>query len=136
LRWFAVRYPHAGGVADGVLRHVRPFEAIFVPDELADALSDRAWLAAMLDSERALANAGALAGVVPAAAAGAIAEECDVDRFDIAELARLGRAAGNPVEPLVRALRARVDEHASYVHRGATSQDVLDTAAVLVARSA
>jgi 3-carboxy-cis,cis-muconate cycloisomerase len=116
---------------------VRPFAAIFVPDELADALADRAWLEAMLDAERALANAGALAGVVPAAAAGAIAEQCDADRFDVAELVRLGRDAGNPVEPLVRALRERVgDEHASYVHRGATSQDVLDTAAVLVARAA
>lgn len=115
---------------------MRPFAAIFVSDELEDALSDRAWLAAMLDAERALANAGALAGVVPAAAAGAIAEECDADRFDVDELARQGRDAGNPVEPLVRALRERVGEHGEYVHRGATSQDVLDTAAVLVSRSA
>jgi 3-carboxy-cis,cis-muconate cycloisomerase len=116
---------------------VRPFAAIFVPDELEDALSDRAWLEAMLDAERALANAGALAGVVPAVAAAAIAEQCDADRFDVAELARQGRDAGNPVEPLVRALRERVgDEHGAYVHRGATSQDVLDTAAVLVARRA
>jgi 3-carboxy-cis,cis-muconate cycloisomerase len=116
---------------------VRPFAAIFVPDELEDALSDRAWLEAMLDAERALANAGALAGVVPASAAAAIAEQCEADRFDLAELAEQGRAAGNPVEPLVRALRDRVDEeHGAYVHRGATSQDVLDTAAVLVARSA
>ena len=91
----------------------------------------------MLDAERALANAGALAGIVPAAAAGAIAEQCDADFFDVGELARQGRDAGNPVEPLVRALRERVgDEHAAYVHRSATSQDVLDTAAVLVARRA
>jgi 3-carboxy-cis,cis-muconate cycloisomerase len=116
---------------------VRPFASIFVPDELEDALSDRAWLEAMLDAERALANAGALADVVPAAAAGAIAEQCEADRFDVDELAKQGRAAGNPVEPLVRALRERIgEEHASYVHRGATSQDVLDTAAVLVARAA
>ncbi len=116
---------------------MRPFAAIFVPDELEDALSDRAWLEAMLDAERALANAGALAGVVPASAAAAIAEQCEADRFDFAELAEQGRAAGNPVEPLVRALRDRVgEEHGAYVHRGATSQDVLDTAAVLVARSA
>src|SRR5436305_15038502 len=116
---------------------MRPFAAIFVPEALEDALSDRAWLAAMLDAERALANAGALAGVVPAAAAGVIAEQCDPDHFDVNELAKQGRAAGNPVEPLVRALRARLgNDHGAYVHRGATSQDVLDTAAVLVARAA
>jgi 3-carboxy-cis,cis-muconate cycloisomerase len=116
---------------------VRPFAAIFVPQELTDALSDRAWLEAMLDAERALANAGALAGNVPAAAAAAIAEQCEAERFDVDELAGHGRAAGNPVEPLVRALRERVgEEHGPYVHRGATSQDVLDSAAVLVARSA
>jgi len=98
---------------------VRPFAAIFVPDELEDALSDRAWLEAMLDAERALANAGSLAGVVPASAAAAIAEQCEADRFDLAELAEQGRPAGNPVEPLVRALRDRVgEEHAAYVHRG------------------
>ena len=116
---------------------MRPFTAIFVPEELEDALSDRAWLGAMLDAERALANAGALAGVVPAAAAGAIAEQCDPDHFDVTELAKQGRAAGNPVEPLVRALRRRVgNDHGAYVHHGATSQDVLDTAAVLVTRAA
>ena len=116
---------------------MRPFAAIFVPDALEDVLSDRAWLEAMLDSERALANAGSLAGVVPPAAAGAIAEECDADRFDVAELAEQGRDAGNPVEPLVRTLRERVGvDHRAYVHFGATSQDVLDTAAALVARAA
>ena len=52
--------------------------------------------------------------------------------LDVEALAREGRAAGNPVEPLVRRLRGR-SEH---VHHGATSQDVLDTAAALVAREA
>jgi 3-carboxy-cis,cis-muconate cycloisomerase len=48
-----------------------------------------------------------------------------------------GRAAGNPVEPLVRAIRAQVgDAHAAGVHRGATSQDILDSAAMLVAQRA
>ncbi len=51
-------------------------------------------------------------------------------------LAQQGRAAGNPVEPLVRAIRERVGEHADFVHRGATSQDILDTAAMLVAQRA
>ncbi|HVC86247.1 MAG TPA: 3-carboxy-cis,cis-muconate cycloisomerase [Gaiellaceae bacterium] len=114
-----------------------PFSAIFVPDELADALSDRSWLAAMLDAERALAHAESVAGVVPAAAAAAVAAACDPSLYDVADLAVAGRVAGNPAEPLVRALRERVgDEHAASVHRGATSQDVVDTAAMLVASRA
>jgi 3-carboxy-cis,cis-muconate cycloisomerase len=114
-----------------------PFTAIFVPDELADAVSDGAWLLALLDAERALANAQSLAGLVPAAAAAAVADACRPERFDVAALAEEGRAAGNPVEPLVRALRAHVgEEHSDAVHHGATSQDILDTAAMLVAQRA
>ena len=114
---------------------MRPFSAIFVPDELADALSDRAWLEALLDAERALVSAEALAGLVPAAAATAVADACRAELYDCEALAREGRAAGNPVESLVRAIRVQVgEEHAGVVHLGATSQDILDTAAMLVAR--
>ena len=110
------------------------FGPIFVPDELRQAVSDASWLEAMLDAERALTNAESLLGVVPAEVAGAIAEQCEPDRFDLDEIVRQGRAVGNPAEPLVRALRARVGgEAAAYVHFGATSQDVVDSAAMLVA---
>ena len=113
------------------------FEGIFVPQELATAVADEAWLEAMLDAERALANAQALAGVLSPAAAAAVAGACDAAAFDVHELARDGQAAGNPVEPLVRRLRDRVGpEHGDAVHRGATSQDILDSAAMLVARRA
>jgi 3-carboxy-cis,cis-muconate cycloisomerase len=113
------------------------FAALFVPADARDAVSDRAWLAAMLRAERALADASAAAGLVPAAAADAIAAACDASLYDVGDLAERGRGAGNPAEPLVRALRARVGGEASaFVHRGATSQDVLDTAAMLVARDA
>jgi 3-carboxy-cis,cis-muconate cycloisomerase len=113
------------------------FDALFVPDELAEATSDRAWLEAMLDFERALANAESVAGVIPAGAAAAIAEACDPDRFDVHDLARQGRASGNPAEPLVRALRAAVaPEGRDFVHWGATSQDTVDTAAMIVSRRA
>jgi len=116
---------------------VSAFEALFVPEGLRETVSGGAWLEAMLDAERALARAGELAGVVPAAAADAIADACVAEEFDWATLLDDGHAAGNPVEPLVRALRARVGgEHERYVHFGATSQDVLDTAAMVVARSA
>ena len=116
---------------------MRPFAAIFVPAELAKAVSDRAWLDAMLDAERALANASSLAGAIPAAAAAAVAEACRSELYDVETLAEQGRAPGNPVEPLVRALREQIGgEEARYAHRGATSQDILDTAAMLVAQRA
>jgi 3-carboxy-cis,cis-muconate cycloisomerase len=113
------------------------FGPIFVPAELSRATSDSAWLAAMLDAERALAGAQARLGIVPSQAATAIAERCRPELFDIDDLCERGRGAGNPVEPLVRALRERVGgDGADYVHWGATSQDILDTAAMLVARRA
>jgi 3-carboxy-cis,cis-muconate cycloisomerase len=113
------------------------FEAIFVPVELRRAVSDQAWLEAMLEVEQALANAEAFAGVIPAHAAGAIAAACRAESFDIAALAEAGRSTGNPAEPLVRALREAVGGTAAdAVHFGATSQDVLDSAAMLVARRA
>ena len=115
---------------------MRVFERIFVPAAFSDAVSDRAWLQAMLDVERALAAAEARAGVIPADAAKAIAAACSADQFDPAELGEQGRAPGNPVEPLVRALTGAVDgEAAGYVHWGTTSQDILDTAAMLISRN-
>ena len=114
-----------------------PFAPIFVPQDLRDAVSDRAWLQGMLDAELALARAGAAVGLVPEEAAVRIAEACRAERYDADELAREGRAVGNPVEPLVRALREAVgDEAADSLHLGATSQDIVDTAAMLVARRA
>ncbi len=111
------------------------FGPLFVPERLLDAVSDRAWLEAMLDVESALARAEAAAGIVPADSATAIADNCHPERYDIETLAREGRSVGNPAEPLVRALRDAVgDPAAGFVHWGATSQDVMDTASMLVAR--
>jgi 3-carboxy-cis,cis-muconate cycloisomerase len=108
------------------------FASLFVPKQLREAVADHAWLEAMLDAERALANASALVGALAASDAAAVADACDPSLYDIESLATAGRAAANPVEPLARALR----ERAPAAHRGATSQDILDTAAMLVARRA
>ena len=114
-----------------------PFAAIFVPQELRDAVSDRAWLQGMLDAEHALAKAGVATGLVPADAALRIGEACRADRFDAARIADDGCAVGNPAEPLVRELRTAVGtDAAEYVHLGATSQDIVDTAAMLVSQHA
>lgn len=113
------------------------FGPLFIPERLTDAVSDHAWLQAMLETERALASAVAGAGVIPADSATAIADSCRPELYDIEMLAREGRSVGNPAEPLVRALRERVGgEPARHVHWGATSQDVMDTASMLIARRA
>ena len=116
------------------------FRPIFVPDSFREALGGRAWLQAMLDAEGALALAQARAGLIPGEAAKSIVSRCDAALFDPEEIGRQGRAAGNPVPPLVRSLTAAVSEvsedAARYVHKGATSQDVTDTAAMLVAKRA
>lgn len=101
------------------------FRPIFVPDELREAVSARAWLQAILDAERALATASGVEGVP---------EACDASLYDLAALAESARRPGNPVEPVVRALRER--SGVAEAHRGATSQDILDTAVMLVARNA
>jgi 3-carboxy-cis,cis-muconate cycloisomerase len=116
---------------------VTPFSAIFVPHELQEAVSDGAWLQGMLDAEHALAKAGAAVGLLPEDAVAQIAEACRAELYDPWRLAGDGRAVGNPAEPLVRELRAAVgEETAGYVHLGATSQDIVDTAAMLVCRRA
>ena len=95
--------------------------------------SDRAWVQAMLDVEAALARAHAAAGTIPAAHADAIASVCDVDRFDIAALGEQTAASASPVVPLVDALRTLAGDAAASVHVDATSQDIVDTATMLVA---
>jgi 3-carboxy-cis,cis-muconate cycloisomerase len=113
------------------------FRSLLLPDSIRPAVADRAWIAAMLEFEAALAAAEARAGVIPGHAAAAIAAACDLERFDPETLGREGRAAGNPAVPLMRALTEAVEgDAARFVHWGATSQDVMDTAAMLVARRA
>ncbi len=115
------------------------FDGIFGRGPASAEATDVAWLQAMLDVESALARALALAGLLPGASAEAIAACGTADRYDIAEIGRAAASSGNPVIPVVAALTAAVrgeagDEVAGQVHRGATSQDVLDTATMLMAK--
>jgi 3-carboxy-cis,cis-muconate cycloisomerase len=93
----------------------------------------------MLDFEAALARAEAATGVIPASAVEPIAKACKTESFDIAALAEAATRSGNLAIPLVKALTANVAEAdaeaARYVHWGATSQDVIDTAAMLSLRA-
>ncbi|SDP96396.1 class-II fumarase/aspartase family protein [Lentzea jiangxiensis] len=110
-----------------------PVRAGVVAASLTD---DAAWLRAMLDAEAALVRAQATLGVAPRHAADVITEVAGTAEFDLVALARAARGAANPVVAVVGALGAAVAEAdpaaAQYVHRGSTSQDILDTAAMLV----
>ena len=93
------------------------FAALFVPGPLREAVSDQAWLRAMLDAEHAL---------------GPDEDIFDPAEYDIEALCEEGRADASPVVPLARALREREPD----AHGPATSQDILDTAAMLVSSRA
>ncbi|MGW1407744.1 3-carboxy-cis,cis-muconate cycloisomerase [Streptomyces sp. NPDC002403] len=99
------------------------------------ATGDSALLQAMLDAEAALTRAQAACGLAPAEAGRAVTSAAaDAGRFDVRDLALRARAGGDPVGPLAMTLAAAVEPDVRpYVHRGATGQDILDTAAMLVA---
>jgi 3-carboxy-cis,cis-muconate cycloisomerase len=100
-------------------------------------VSDTAWLQAMLDTEAALARALERAGLAVGGAGAAVTAAARAGHFDLAELGRQAALTGNPVPALARALRQLVPPEASAaVHQGATSQDIIDTAMMLLARSA
>jgi 3-carboxy-cis,cis-muconate cycloisomerase len=105
--------------------------------EIAEALSVEAELEAMLRFEAALARAQAEAGLIPIAAADAIAETCAGFRPDLGRLAAGTARDGVLVPELVRQLRAAIGEpHAAHLHKGATSQDLIDTALLVRLRRA
>ncbi|HEX4985048.1 MAG TPA: 3-carboxy-cis,cis-muconate cycloisomerase [Burkholderiales bacterium] len=115
-------------------------DPLFRDAAIVAVFSDEARLQGMLDFEAALARAQARLGVIPAAAAPAIAAQCRAGLFDVAALGKASALAGNPAIPLVKALTTAVakrDGDASgYVHWGATSQDAMDTGLVLQLRAA
>jgi 3-carboxy-cis,cis-muconate cycloisomerase len=98
---------------------------------------DAAWLRAMLATEAALARALERAGLAPAGAGASVSAAASrAGDFDIAELSRSSALTGNPVPGLARTLTRLVPDPAAKaaVHKGATSQDIMDTAAMLLAR--
>ena len=120
------------------------FDGVFARGSVAGGgavADDTAWLKAMLAAEAGLARALERAGVAPAGAGAAVTKAANAGDFGEADVAELGRAAtltGNPVPGLARVLNRKVDSPSgrSAVHLGATSQDIMDTAAMLLARDA
>ncbi len=115
---------------------MRLIEAFCPTEAIAAVFSDESILQAMLDFEVVLARAEANLGVIPRAAAEAIGQAARPAAFDAGELAERAFRAGTLAIPFVKALteqvRALDAEAAGFVHWGATSQDVADTAMVLL----
>ncbi|HEU0200021.1 MAG TPA: lyase family protein, partial [Burkholderiaceae bacterium] len=116
------------------------FDGFLTTSAIADVFSDNAVAQAMFRFEAALARAEAAEGVIPQSAASAIANVCKADLHDVAALVSGTARAGSLAIPLVRELTRTValfdDDAAGYVHWGATSQDVVDTALALLTRDA
>ena len=113
------------------------FDGVLARGGVAAEIGARAGLQARLDVAAALARAQARAGLIPSGHAEAIAAACVAGRFDAAAIGAEAARTGNPAVPLVKALTDAVEgEAAGRVHRGATSQDVVDSAAMLVAHRA
>jgi 3-carboxy-cis,cis-muconate cycloisomerase len=114
----------------------RLIDTLATTEALAGVFSDASVLQAMLDFEVALARVEARAGIIPSTAADAIATAARVEAFDADAIARDARRTATVSIPLVAALVERVRSgdpaSATYVHWGATSQDVSDTALVLL----
>ncbi len=115
------------------------FEGFLSTPEVLDAFSERNFLDAMLRFEASLARAQASVGLIPEAAAQSIIRTCKVELFDVAKIVRESGRAGSIAIPLVKSLKETVSlfnkEAGDYVHFGSTSQDVIDTALVLVTRN-
>lgn len=113
------------------------FSALLCHGPVAAEVDGAAWLRALLDTEAALARATASVGLVPHDAAQGVVDACaDASAYDQSELGHSAALGGNPVIPLVRAIEERAGAGGAHVHHGATSQDVLDTAMMLVAARA
>jgi 3-carboxy-cis,cis-muconate cycloisomerase len=111
------------------------YSETFYTGELTDLFSDREAIAKLLRVEASLANAQAEVGIIPQSAAEVISDCCRVDAIEVISLKKDIVLGGNVAIPLVRQLTKVIKnsdfEASKYVHLGATSQDIIDTATVL-----
>ena len=116
------------------------FAPLFSSAAMRAVVDERARVQRMLDFAAALARAEAAVGAIPALAAGEIAEACKADRYDVAALSQAALTTGTIAVPLIEALTAEVARRnaksAEFVHFGADTQDIVDTALVLELRAA
>ena len=123
--------PTATTVLDSIL-----FRDAFGTPRMREIFSDYALISKYVQVEIALARAEARCGVIPAAAADEIAARSKVDALDFDLLRHETGIVGYPILPLVHQLSRMCGESGGYLHWGATTQDIMDTAVVLQIRDA
>jgi len=112
------------------------FRDAFGTPAMRDVFSDRRLIARYSEVEVALAKAEARCGVIPSEAAEVIARESSLERIDFDHMRHETDIVGYPILPLVHQLVSMCGEAGRYVHWGATTQDIMDTANVLQVRDA
>jgi 3-carboxy-cis,cis-muconate cycloisomerase len=123
-------FPPSTTVLDSIL-----FRDAFGTPRMREVFSDMSLIARYAEIEVALAKAEARCGVIPKDAAEEIAEKSDVTRLDFDLLRQETDIVGYPILPLVHQLAKQCGEAGRYVHWGATTQDIMDTAVVLQVRA-
>lgn len=118
-------------VVDSIL-----FRDAFGTARMREIFSDRALVGRYLETEIALARAQARCGVIPQEAAEVIAAESRLERIDFDHMRHETDIVGYPILPLVHQMVGMCGESGRYVHWGATTQDIMDTANVLQLRAA
>ena len=121
--------PRATTVLDSIL-----FRDAFGTPLMREVFSDHTLIARYAEVEIALASAEARCGVIPAEAAEEIARRTDVSALDFDLLRRETEVVGYPILPLVHQMVKQCGEAGRYVHWGATTQDIMDTAVILQVR--
>jgi 3-carboxy-cis,cis-muconate cycloisomerase len=124
-------FPTSTTVLDSIL-----FRDAFGTSEMREVFSDLALISRYAEVEVALARAEARCGVIPAEAAEEIARRTDVSALDFDLLRQETDVVGYPILPLVHQMTKQCGEAGRYVHWGATTQDIMDTAVVLQIRAA
>jgi 3-carboxy-cis,cis-muconate cycloisomerase len=121
----------ASNVLDSIL-----FRDAFGTPEMRAIFDDRELVRKYVEVEVALAKAEARCGVIPEEAAQEIAASCSADTLDFDLLRHETEIVGYPILPLVHQISKQAGNSGGYVHWGATTQDIMDTAVVLQIRDA
>ncbi|WP_213773308.1 adenylosuccinate lyase family protein [Bradyrhizobium sp. dw_78] len=122
-------FPTVTTVFDSIL-----YRDAFGTPRMREMFSDHALISRYAEVEIALAQAEARCGVIPAEAAAEIAQRTDVSSLDFDLLRRETDIVGYPILPLVQQMAKQCGEAGRYVHWGATTQDIMDTAVILQVR--